>query len=83
MNGSSPPRRRRVLLRGSDGDSDSWCLLAHAFELRTAVSLGELRLRQGRHAEARSIVESVIVRYTEGSESWDMRRATELLRRLG
>jgi class 3 adenylate cyclase/tetratricopeptide (TPR) repeat protein len=55
---------------------------ALALELRTAVSLGELRLRQGRKGEARSVVEGVIVRFTEGAESWDMRRATEFLQRL-
>jgi class 3 adenylate cyclase/tetratricopeptide (TPR) repeat protein len=52
------------------------------FELRTEVSYCEL-LRHDDPAAARARLSAVTARFTEGSDSWDMRRARALLDRLG
>jgi tetratricopeptide (TPR) repeat protein len=54
---------------------------ALTFELRTEVSLCEL-LRQKDPAAARARLEAMMGRFTEGFESWDMRRARALMERL-
>ena len=54
---------------------------ALTFELRTEVSLCEL-LRQKDPAAARVRLEAMMGRFTEGFESWDMRRARALMERL-
>ncbi len=55
---------------------------ALAFELRTEVSYCEM-LRQKNRDAARARLEAVMGRFTEGFESWDMRRARGLMERLG
>jgi class 3 adenylate cyclase/tetratricopeptide (TPR) repeat protein len=55
---------------------------ALTFELRTEVSLCEL-LRQTDPVGARARLEAVMGRFTEGFESWDMRRAGAMMERLG
>lgn len=54
---------------------------ALTFELRTEVSLCEL-LRQKDPAAARARLDAVMARFTEGFESWDMRRARALKEKL-
>jgi len=53
-----------------------------AWELRTATSLAGLRHRGKRGAEAREALSAVYERFTEGLETADLRRATELLTSL-
>ncbi len=54
---------------------------ALTFELRTEVSLCEL-LRQKDPAAARARLDAVMGRFTEGFDSWDMRRGRALMERL-
>ena len=54
---------------------------ALTFELRTEVSLCELLARDDA-AAARTRLAAVMGRFTEGFDSWDMRRATALRERL-
>ena len=54
---------------------------ALTFELRTEVSLCDL-LRQRDSAAARTRLEAVMGRFTEGCESWDMQRARALMESL-
>ncbi len=55
---------------------------ALAWELRTAKSFAELRLMQGRQAEAWGLLAPVFNRFTEGFESSDLKAAKSLLDRL-
>jgi predicted ATPase len=50
--------------------------------LRIASSLAQLRMRQGRHADARTILEPVYGRFTEGFETMDLRAASAMLHSL-
>ena len=50
-----------------------------SLEMRAAVSLARLRIRQGRQDEARGILAPVYSRFTEGFETADMRSAKSLL----
>jgi predicted ATPase len=52
------------------------------WELRSATSLAGLRLRQGRHDEARKILAPVYDRFTEGFETPDLRSARTMLASL-
>jgi predicted ATPase/DNA-binding winged helix-turn-helix (wHTH) protein len=52
------------------------------WELRSATSLAGLRVRQGRHAEARRILAPVYGRFTEGFETTDLRSARTMLESL-
>jgi hypothetical protein len=52
------------------------------WELRSATSLAGLRVRQGRHAEARRILAPVYDRFTEGFETTDLRSARTMLESL-
>jgi predicted ATPase len=49
------------------------------WELRSAMSLAGLRVRQGRHDEARQILAPVYDRFTEGFETTDLRSARTML----
>src|SRR5260370_22904479 len=49
------------------------------WELRNAVSLAGLRVRQGRDDEARQILAPVYDRFTEGFEMTDLRSARTML----
>jgi predicted ATPase len=52
------------------------------WELRSATSLAGLRVRQGRHEEARRILAPVYDRFTEGFETTDLRSARAMLESL-
>jgi predicted ATPase len=52
------------------------------WELRSATSLAGLRVRQGRHDEARQILAPVYDRFTEGFETTDLRSARTMLESL-
>jgi predicted ATPase len=52
------------------------------WELRSALSFARLRLAQGRHAEARNILQPVHDRFTEGFGGADLRAARALLLNL-
>jgi predicted ATPase/DNA-binding winged helix-turn-helix (wHTH) protein len=52
------------------------------WELRSATSLAGLRVRQGRHEEARRILAPVYDRFTEGFETTDLRSARTMLESL-
>jgi predicted ATPase/DNA-binding winged helix-turn-helix (wHTH) protein len=51
---------------------------ALAWELRTATSLAHLWARQGRHEEARRVLQPVYGRFTEGFDTPDLRAAKHL-----
>jgi predicted ATPase/DNA-binding winged helix-turn-helix (wHTH) protein len=55
---------------------------ALAWELRSATSLAELCVDLGRHEEAAELLESVLLRFTEGFETADLRKACHLISRL-
>lgn len=55
---------------------------ALAWELRSATSLARLRLLQGRDIEAGRELGEIYGRFTEGSDSMDLRRARKLLHAL-
>jgi predicted ATPase/DNA-binding winged helix-turn-helix (wHTH) protein len=63
----------------------AWRQGALGFELRSAVSFAKLRIRQGRHDEARGLISPVYARFTEGFNSSGLMAARELcagMRRL-
>jgi predicted ATPase/DNA-binding winged helix-turn-helix (wHTH) protein len=49
------------------------------WELRSATSFAGLRIRQGRHEEARQVLAPVYDRFTEGFETADLRSARTML----
>jgi predicted ATPase len=55
---------------------------AKLFELRAVMSLGRLRMRQGRQAEARSELAEIYGWFTEGFDTRDLREARALLETL-
>ena len=55
---------------------------AKLFELRAAMSLGRLRMRQGRQAEARSELAEIYGWFTEGFDTKDLQEARALLETL-
>jgi predicted ATPase len=55
---------------------------ARLFELRAAMSLGHLRMRQGRQAEARSELAEIYGWFTEGFDTKDLQEARALLETL-
>jgi predicted ATPase len=55
---------------------------AKLFELRAVMSLGRLRRRQGRQAEARSELAEIYGWFTEGFDTKDLREARALLQEL-
>jgi hypothetical protein len=56
---------------------------ALAWELRAAMTLERLRVKQGRAGEGRELVSAVYARFTEGFETRDLRVARELLEASG
>ena len=52
---------------------------ARSFELRSAMSLGELLAREGRTEEAYNILTKVYASFTEGSQTRDIRTARSLI----
>lgn len=52
------------------------------WELRAAMSLARLRIRQDRHEEARQVLAPVYDRFTEGFETADLRGARTMLETL-
>ncbi len=55
---------------------------AKLFELRAVMSLGRLRMRQGRQAEARSELAKLYGWFTEGFDTKDLQEARALLETL-
>jgi len=55
---------------------------ALGFELRAAVSLARLGLQKGHHKKARSVLEPIYARFTEGFSTRHLRAAKELLDEL-
>jgi len=55
---------------------------ALSWELRTAMTLAQLRLRQGHAVEGRQLLSSVHDRFTEGFYTADLRSARKLLQQL-
>ncbi len=55
---------------------------ARILELRAAVSLGRLWKGQGKHLQARQLIEGLLAGFEEGSESHDLRQARELVTNL-
>jgi predicted ATPase len=53
---------------------------ALAWELRAAMTLARLRMKQGRGLEGRESVSAVYTRYTDGFETRDLKAAKQLLR---
>ncbi len=80
----------KVLLSSNDGVAAEAFFrqsleLAHrqqalSWELRSAMDLGQLHHAQGRSREARDLLESVYVRFTEGFETADLQSARRLLK---
>ena len=52
---------------------------ARLFELRTAVSFGDMRIRQGRNADAIELITPLLEDMREGMESHDVERARTVL----
>ncbi|WP_166454834.1 ATP-binding protein [Duganella aquatilis] len=52
---------------------------ALSWQLRTAINLATLRIRQGRADEGHAVLSAVYDQFTEGFESLDLRRARQLL----
>jgi predicted ATPase len=53
------------------------------WELRAAISLARLRVRQDRHYDARQVLSPVYDRFTEGFETADLRSARAILESCG
>jgi tetratricopeptide (TPR) repeat protein len=56
---------------------------ARASELRAAIDLAELRLRQNRSADARAVLRPVFAAFDEGFDTADLERAKRLLTTVG
>jgi ATP/maltotriose-dependent transcriptional regulator MalT len=56
---------------------------ALAWELRAAMTLARLRVKQGHGEDARELMSAVYARFTEGFETRDLQAAGQLLRALG
>jgi predicted ATPase len=56
---------------------------ALSWALRAALSLGRLKIDQGRPDDARALVEPLFDRFTEGFETADLRAARTMLDALG
>jgi class 3 adenylate cyclase/predicted ATPase len=55
---------------------------AKSMELRAALSLGRLRIRQGRRTDAKAALSGIFNSFTEGFDTPDLRDALKLLREL-
>jgi predicted ATPase len=56
---------------------------ALSWELRTATSLAELWMTQGRGQDAKAVLAPVYGRFTEGFDTTDLKKARAVLERLG
>jgi predicted ATPase len=56
--------------------------MAKSFELRTAVSLGQLLKKKGKESEAKKLVESIYGWFTEGFDAPDLKEAKSLIEGL-
>jgi predicted ATPase len=87
--------KAEVLLRGADSQSISGaeCCFCEAidvareqdalsWELRSALSVARLRVRQDREDDARQLLAPVYNRFTEGFETLDLRSASSMLQSL-
>jgi predicted ATPase len=80
------------LLQGKDETDAESCFVraievsrrqkAKSWELRTAMSLSRLRLRQGRREEGRQLLGEAYHWFTEGLETADLREARALLEKM-
>jgi predicted ATPase len=52
---------------------------ARSLELRSAISLGGLRKRQGKHDECRTLVQEALEGFDQGFDTADMKQAMQLL----
>jgi predicted ATPase len=66
------------------GRSTAWARRqgALSWELRTATSLANLRISEGRHADARAALATVRAMFTEGFQTSDLKAADAVLDRL-
>ena len=55
---------------------------AKGWELRTTVTLAQLRVLQGRAIEARQLLETILAQFSEGFATRDLSAATAMLREL-
>jgi predicted ATPase/DNA-binding winged helix-turn-helix (wHTH) protein len=55
---------------------------AKGWELRTTITLAQLRAQQGRRSEARDLLEKIYDQFTEGFETHDLRMAADMLRQF-
>ena len=73
-------RAERLLLRSSRIARRQAAL---AWELRTALALARLRMKQGNSEQARDLLAATYARFTEGFATHDLQQAAQLLRDLG
>jgi predicted ATPase len=55
---------------------------ALSWELRSALTLARIRVRQGDCEQARQLLSTIYNQFTEGFETWDLKAAQQLLREL-
>lgn len=73
-------RAMRLLVRS--------CRIAHrqsarSWELRSALTLADLRVRRGEREQAQQLLSAIYDQFGEGFETQDVRAAAEMLRELG
>jgi predicted ATPase len=56
---------------------------AKSWELRAALSLTRSWLSQGKHAEARAVIEPLVVVFTQGLETPDVAAARAIMESIG
>jgi predicted ATPase/DNA-binding winged helix-turn-helix (wHTH) protein len=81
LSGDERCQEAEALLSNSLLIAQRQCALS--WELRTARSLAVILARAGRVADAKSALANVFERFTEGSETWDLRSAGAVLQTLG
>ena len=85
-------RARALIIRGVP-DAEAECLLdqalrtarsqqARSLELRAATDLARIWLNQGKRAQARDVLSSILGRFTEGFDTKDLKEANSLLVQL-
>jgi len=79
MPSTDEARAEAVIMRALE-EARRQCALA--WELRTAMTLARLRVKQNRGQEGRELVSSVYARFTEGFETRDLKAAGQLLQSL-
>lgn len=80
MTPTNEARAERLLLRSSRLARRQSAL---AWELRTALTLARIRIKQGNSAQARELLSDIYGRFTEGFATHDLQQAAQLLRDLG